>query len=47
MWQVEAIQLLKRYDNDLRLFAAHAVTFNVRFKRVEFTALHKQLLDMG
>lgn len=47
MWQVQAIQLLKLYDNELGRFVEAAVVFNPRFERVEFGPLHKQLLEMG
>ena len=47
MWQVEAIQVLKKYDNDLSAFVTDSVSFNTRFERIEFNAYHKQLLEMG
>ena len=47
MSQVEVIQLLKRYNNDLEAFIDHAVNYNQRFERIEFTAVHKGLVDMG
>ena len=47
MWQVEAIQLLKLFDNDLTIFINKVVTFNTRFEKVEFHKLHKHMLEMG
>lgn len=47
MWQVEAIQLLKRFNNDLSTFIGQVVVFNPRYERVEFNNLHKYLLEMG
>ena len=47
MWQVEAIQVLKKYENDLSAFVTDSVSFNTRFERIEFNAYHKQLLEMG
>ena len=47
MWQVEAIQLLKRFNNDLQVFIDKTVTYNSRYEKVEFTGLHKQMLEMG
>jgi hypothetical protein len=47
MWQVEAIQLLKRFNNDLSAFIGEVVVYNPRYERVEFSNLHRHLLEMG
>ena len=39
--------MLKRFNNDLVAFVDHVVSYNVRYERVEFTNLHKSLLEMG
>ena len=47
MWQLEAIQLLKKFDNDLSKFVNQTVSFNSRFEKVDFNALHRHLLELG
>ena len=47
MSQIEAIQLLKRFGNDLHAFVNEVVSFNRRFEKVDFGPLHKHLLEMG
>lgn len=45
--QVEAIQLLKRYDNDLQAFVDQGVKYNQRREKVDFSHIHKVLVEMG
>ena len=47
LWQMQAIQLLKLYENQLSRFIDSVVVYNSRYERVEFGPLHKQMLDMG
>jgi hypothetical protein len=47
MWQMQAMQLLKRFDNDVPSFTREAVKFNARFKKVDFGPIHKELLKIG
>ena len=47
MWQMQAIQLLKRFNNDLEQFINKTVLFNSRFEKVDFGPLHKEMLQMG
>ncbi len=44
---MEAIQLLKRFNNDLSKFIGEVVVYNPRYERVEFNNLHRHLLEMG
>lgn len=47
LMQVEAIQLLKKYNNDLRAFVDTGVKYNSRREKVDFSNIHKVLVEMG
>ena len=47
MWQMEAIQLLKKFNNDLVLFIDKVVQYNERYEKVDFTVLHKYMGKMA
>ena len=47
MWQIEAIQLLKKFDNNLETFVNQTVSFNSRFEKVDFSQLHRHILELG
>ena len=44
---IQAIQLLKRFDNDLEKFINSVVKYNSRFEKIDFSLLHRQLVEMG
>ena len=44
---IQAIQLLKRFDNDLEKFINAVVKYNSRFEKIDFSLLHRQLVEMG
>ena len=44
---IQAIQLLKRFDNDLDKLISCAVKYNSRFEKVDFSGLHKQIIALG
>ena len=47
LYWLQAIQLLKRFDNKLDKFLASVVKYNTRYEKIEFTNLHKHLVEMG
>ena len=47
LWWLQAIQLLKRFDNKLDKFLASVVKYNTRYEKIEFNNLHKHLVEMG
>ena len=47
LWWLQAIQLLKRFNNNLDNFLASVVKYNSRYEKIEFTNLHRHLVDMG
>ena len=44
---LQAIQLLKRFGNDLDKFVDSVVKYNSRFEKVDFSPLHRHLIEMG
>ena len=44
---MQAVQLLKRFNNDLDTFINSVVKYNTRFEKVDFSSLHKHLVEMG
>ena len=47
MFQLEAIQLLKKFGNDLQTFINETVHFNDRYEKIDFSGLHRQMLELG
>ena len=47
LWWLQAIQLLKRFNNNLDNFLASVVKYNSRYEKIEFTNLHRHLVEMG